>query len=96
LVVAELIEANHAALWELTGRDVIAVFHTLSAGKTGHLVPGNIVLATRACAGADAALVVAIADARGAAIATPPIATTSARAARFDDGDLGDMDTIHA
>jgi hypothetical protein len=96
LVIAELIEASHTALWEFTGRDVITVFHTLSAGKTGHLVPGNTVPAPRACAGAEAALVVAIADARGTAIATPPIATTSARAARFDDGDLRDMDTIHA
>ena len=96
MVVAEPIEANHTALRELTGRDVIAVFHTLSAGKTGHPVPGNVVLATRECVGAVAALVVVIADARGATSATPPIATASARARRFDDGDLRDMDTIHA
>ena len=96
MVVAEPMEANHTALWGLTGSDVIAVFHTLSAGKTGHPVPGNVVLASRECGGADAPFVVVIADARGTTSATPPIATARARARRFNDGDLGDMDTMHA
>jgi hypothetical protein len=43
LVLLESIEASQVALLALTGRLVIWVFHTLSAGKAGHLVPGRIV-----------------------------------------------------
>jgi hypothetical protein len=42
-VLAESIAASQVALLALTGSDVIAVFHTLSAGKTGHRVPGKMV-----------------------------------------------------
>jgi hypothetical protein len=33
---------SHVALWESTGRPVIGVFQTLSAGKAGHFVPGSV------------------------------------------------------
>src|ERR1700731_1063632 len=36
-------EANHLAELTLTGRWTIDVFQTLSAGKTGHVVPGRTV-----------------------------------------------------
>jgi hypothetical protein len=39
----ESIAASHAALSALTGSVVIDVFHTLSAGKAGHAVPGRVV-----------------------------------------------------
>src|SRR5271166_3802906 len=34
--------ASHLTLFLLTGRPVIGVFHTLSAGKAGHVVPGSV------------------------------------------------------
>ena len=39
-VVEASIEASQVALSALTGRPVIGVFHTLSAGNAGHWVPG--------------------------------------------------------
>jgi hypothetical protein len=41
------IAANQIALSEFTGSPVIAVFHTLSAGKAGQFVPGMVVPGTR-------------------------------------------------
>ncbi len=35
--------ASHVALLASTGRSVIGVFHTLSAGKAGQFVPGRVV-----------------------------------------------------
>jgi hypothetical protein len=37
-------ELSQVALLASTGSPVIGVFHTLSAGKTGHFVRGNVVL----------------------------------------------------
>jgi hypothetical protein len=36
-------EASHVALSAFTGRPVIGVFHTLSAGNAGQRVPGSVV-----------------------------------------------------
>lgn len=49
-MVAESIAASQVALLASTGRVVIGVFHTLSAGKTGHFVPGSVVPAPFDCA----------------------------------------------
>ena len=50
-MVEEFIELNHVALCASTGSDVIGVFHTLSLGKTGHGVRGNVVAGLRAFKG---------------------------------------------
>jgi hypothetical protein len=42
----EFIAASHVELFAFTGRPVIGVFHTLSAGNAGQLVPGSVVPAT--------------------------------------------------
>jgi hypothetical protein len=47
-VVEDDIDASHVALFALTGNVVIGVFQTLSAGKAGQFVPGNIGAAMRA------------------------------------------------
>ena len=49
-MVADDIEASHAALFALTGSPVIGVFQTLSDGKTGQCVPGKIWPTTFECA----------------------------------------------
>jgi hypothetical protein len=43
----EFIDASHCVEWALTGKLVIEVFHTLSEGNPGHVVPGNVVPTTR-------------------------------------------------
>jgi hypothetical protein len=44
------IDASQVALFASTGSDVMGVFHTLSAGKAGQLVPGKVGPTVRASA----------------------------------------------
>jgi hypothetical protein len=73
--VAEDIDANHVALLASTGSDVIGVFHTLSAGKAGQFVPGNVGPPTRADAsvGGLTDLVVALETTGATSIGTTTI-----------------------
>jgi hypothetical protein len=41
-VLAEDIDASHVALWASIGNVVMGVFHTLSDGNAGQLVPGKV------------------------------------------------------
>ena len=45
-MVDDDIEVSQVALIALTGRSVIGVFHTLSAGNAGQFVPGSVGPAT--------------------------------------------------
>ena len=76
-MVAEPIEASHVALRESTGRPLIGVFHTSSAGKAGHEVLGNVVAgATEPTLGAPVAV------GTGADTTATPRTATAATAAR--------------
>jgi len=55
--VAEDIDASQVALFVSTGNVVIGVFHTLSAGKAGQLVPGKVGPTTRSDALVEGGLV---------------------------------------
>lgn len=68
-MVAESMDASHVALLALTGKPVIGVFHTLSEGKDGHLVPGSIVPVPDAFERAASCVRVVRAKAAGAALA---------------------------
>jgi hypothetical protein len=69
-------EASHVALFASTGNVVIGVFQTLSAGKAGQLVPGNVGPATRGDTTDVPARRVTALDAAGEALSTNA-ATTS-------------------
>jgi hypothetical protein len=78
-VVADDIEASHVALFTFTGSDVIGVFQTLSAGKAGQLVPGNVGPATRVDNLVDGGLDRDVAlEITGVATSTSPVTITAA------------------
>ena len=81
MAVDAAIEANHVALWALIARVVMAVFQTLLVGKTGHPLPGTIVLAAGVKCCAAETLSSVKADAPVATSPTVPIAIASTRTA---------------
>ena len=69
--MADAIDASHVALLTSTGNVVIGVFHTLSAGKAGQLVPGK----TGGTIRTDALDALDALESTGAMIRTGPISS---------------------
>jgi hypothetical protein len=78
-VLADDIDASHVALWASVGNVVIGVFHTLSDGNAGQLVPGTIGAASRTDASVTAGPERAVAsDVTGATTNTRPTIANAA------------------
>lgn len=77
-VLADDIDASHVALSASVGNVVMGVFHTLSDGKAGQFVPGNIGPASLTDAVVTAGDRVVASDVPGATTSTRPSAAAVA------------------